>query len=150
MKAHFRGLEVMQHTTAFDTSKHHINLTAIVLDGKGVPQVFRAILDTGAPRSEFSDRFLKTINLLPTDQLPDVKIPTGLQTKKYGTAMLPHIECLGQTLKNVSVVISRFDESWGVDALIGLDFFRMFRVTVDYRQGLIITESFNSKRKAQN
>ena len=36
-----------------------------------------------------------------------------------------------------------FEKDWGVDALIGLDFFRHFRVTVDYKAGQIITEQFN-------
>jgi hypothetical protein len=33
-------------------------------------------------------------------------------------------------------------EDWGVDALVGLDFFKQFRVTIDYKAGQIITEPF--------
>lgn len=130
----------MRRTTAFDTTKHHIHLSPIIVDGNGITQVFRAILDTGAPRSEFSDRFLRTIKILSAAGLPNARIPAGLQTAKYSTVILQHMECLGQTLKAFPVIVSRFNESWGIDALIGLDFFRKFRVTIDYARGLINTE----------
>lgn len=132
----------MRHTTAFNTKRHHIYLSPTLVDASGVARVFRAILDTGAPQSEFSDRFLRTIKILPIENLPHVEISEGLQTKKYASVILPNIECLGQTLKDVPVTVSKFEEHWGVDALIGLDFFRRFRVTVDYKAGHIITEQF--------
>lgn len=132
----------MRHTTAFNIKRHHIHLTPSLVDQDGVTQVFRAILDTGAPRSEFSDRFLRTVKILPTEDLPLVSIPEGLQTKKYASVILPSIECLGRTLEDFSVVVSRFEEHWGGDALIGLDFFRQFRVTIDYKMGQIVTETY--------
>lgn len=51
-------------------------------------------------------------------------------------------EICQQRIEGLEVVVSRFDEIWGIDALIGLDFFRRFRVTVDYRAGHIITEPY--------
>lgn len=116
----------MRHTTVFNISRHHIYLNSIITDGNGIEQIFRAVLDTGAPKSEFSDRFLKTIGILRKDDIKNVNIPTGLQTGKYGTITIPRLECMGQVLTNFQVIISKFEEHWGVDALIGLDFFRQF------------------------
>lgn len=132
----------MRLITAFNTARPHIYINPALIDATGLPQTFRAILDTGAPGLEFSDRFLRTIGLLPYGYRSDVEIPSGLQTHKYGKIVLSKIECLGQSMENVSVVVSKFDERWGVDALIGLDFFRRFRVTVDYKAGHIITEPY--------
>ncbi len=132
----------MPHITAFDAQKHHVHLTPTVIDGDGVAHVFRAILDTGAPGSEFSDRFLQTIHLFNPAKQHAVTIPDGLQTQKHGTTTLPRLECLGQALEHLTVYVSRFDESWGIDALIGLDFFRKFRVTIDYAAGQIVTEPY--------
>src|SRR3990167_7391583 len=42
-------------------------------------------------------------------------------------------------VNNLEVYVSHFEKSWGVDALIGLDFFKRFRVTVDYKAGHLIT-----------
>jgi len=134
----------MQHITVFNAHRHHIYLKSTITDSNGVTQYFRAVLDTGAPRSEFSDRFLRTIGMLHEDDIPKIDIPTGLQTGKYGSITIPCLECMGQILTNFKVTISKFEEHWGVDALIGLDFFRQFRVTIDYSAGQIITESFAS------
>lgn len=132
----------MQHTTVFNTNRHHIYLKSTITDGNGVSQYFRAVLDTGAPRSEFSDRFLRTIGMLHDGDIQEINIPVGLQTGKYGSITIPRLECMGQILTNFQVTISKFEEHWGVDALVGLDFFRQFRVTIDYKVGQIITEPF--------
>lgn len=54
----------MQHITVFNTSRHHLYINSTIIDGDGVAHAFRAVLDTGAPKSEFSDRFLKTIGMI--------------------------------------------------------------------------------------
>lgn len=43
-------------------------------------------------------------------------------------------------IKDFEVMVSRFDQSWGVAGLIGLDFFKRFRVTIDYKAGHLVTE----------
>ena len=35
-----------------------------------------------------------------------------------------------------------FEKSWGIDALIGLDFFRSFRVEINYSKGILISDLF--------
>lgn len=44
---------------------------------------------------------------------------------------------LGSWLSGIEVRVARFYESWGVDALIGLDFFRPFPVKIDYQRGVL-------------
>jgi hypothetical protein len=73
-----------------------------------------------------------------------VNIKQGLQTQKYNKISLPSVEICGHKINNFEVFVSRFEESWGVDALIGLDFFRRFIVTVDFSKGLIITNHFDN------
>ncbi len=68
-----------------------------------------------------------------------ISIKEGLQTEKYGKLIIPTIEILSHQITNLSVHISHFQKDWGVDALIGLDFFRRFEVTVNYAKGLITT-----------
>ena len=54
--------------------------------------------------------------------------------------MLPSITICGQTIENLEVMVSRFDPAWGIAALIGLDFFRRFKVTIDYGSGQLVCE----------
>ncbi|MFT4924383.1 MAG: hypothetical protein ACI8WB_000461 [Phenylobacterium sp.] len=35
-----------------------------------------------------------------------------------------------------------FESSWGIDALIGLDFFRRYQLTINYPKGLLISQPY--------
>lgn len=140
----FQGLEAMQKYTLFDSSEHHIYVVCNLQDWYGAVHTFRAIIDTGAPTTEFSDEFLASIGLIKIDNAEKVGVHSLEQTKKYGKLTLSQINCLGQSMENITVRVSKFADGWGVDALIGLDFFRQFRVTIDYKAGQIITEPFVS------
>lgn len=126
----------MRTTTPFDHKRHHIYLKAHVDSGQGLPWNLDALLDTGAPWTELSDRFLHHAGLLD-EFVSTVPIQPGLQTQTYGKLILPTMKVCGQTLTNTEVRISHFEESWGIDALIGLDFFRHFTVTIDYARAVI-------------
>lgn len=111
------------------------------MDWHGIAHTFSAILDTGAPITEFSDDFLNSIGLLRSKEPKKVDPLSLEQTKKYGRLTIPKIKCLGHEMKNITIKVSKFAEGWGIDALIGLDFFRQFRVTVDYGKAEIIAAS---------
>ena len=125
--------------TVFDTDKHHIHLEIVIKNHEGKEYSVSGILDTGAPKTEFSDQFLNTTGFL--DEVDNnKKIKQGLETQKYGKIVLPCIIICEHRINDLEVFVSRFENSWGIDALIGLDFFRKFTVTVDYEKGLLITE----------
>ena len=44
--------------------------------------------------------------------------------------------------KSFEFFVSHFEQSWGIDALIGLDFFRRFLVTIDYKNGFLVTSPY--------
>ena len=44
------------------------------------------------------------------------------------------------------VFVSHFEQSWGIDALIGLDFFRRFLVTIDYVNGVLVTSPYKTHK----
>jgi hypothetical protein len=127
--------------TIFDKTRHHIHIEFFVTDAKGEKWSFDGILDTGAPRTEFNDAFLAHAGFISSSQ-DKVSLKEGLQTQKYGKIILPSIEICGHTIEKFEVMVSHFEKSWGVAALIGLDFFRQFRVTIDYKAGQVIAEPF--------
>ena len=100
-------------------------------------------MDSGAPRTEFSDLFLLHTGLLakPSSQ---VEIQPGSQSQKYGKITIPLIEICNQQLIEFDVFVATFESSWGIDALIGLDFFRRFQLTIDYSEGLIISLPYSA------
>lgn len=129
----------MPNITTFDTSLRYI-VTRIFVTGKeGGRKNFLAFLDTGAPATEFSDEALQFVGLLE-EKKEGVLLKPGLQTQKYGKVLIPRIEICSHSIDNLEVYVSHFDKSWGIKALIGLDFFRRFRTTIDYKAGQILTE----------
>jgi hypothetical protein len=132
---------MQQHTTAFDINRHHIHLELIVADANDMLHSVAAILDTGAPGTEFSDQFLTYAGFLDTAD-ENVSIKPGLQTQKYGIIELPWVVICGHRISNFEVFVSHFEPSWGIDASIGLDFFRRFLMTIDYANGRLITSPY--------
>jgi len=73
-----------ENSTSFDTGKHHIHLELIVTDLNGIWHSVAGILDTGAPRTEFSDQFLMHAGFIDIKN-ENARLKPGLQTQKYGT-----------------------------------------------------------------
>lgn len=132
---------MLENKTSFDTNQHHIHLEFNVMNLNGIWYSVAGVLDTGAPKTEFSDQFLIYAGLLNAKN-ENTKLKPGLQTQKYGIIELPSIIICGHQISNFNAYVAYFEPSWGIDALIGLDFFRRFRVTIDYEQGLIITSPY--------
>jgi len=129
---------MLENITAYDRNKHHIYIDAIVTNPKGIVYSVAGILDTGAPRTEFSDHFLVYSGFIETKS-ETVNLKPGLQTQKYSKIILPSIIICHHQIDSFEVFVSHFEPSWGIDALIGLDFFRRFRVTIDYSNGFLLT-----------
>jgi hypothetical protein len=124
-------------TTSFDTKRHHIHLSVLVKSVQdAAPWRLKAILDTGAPWTEISDESLRQAGLIDTIS-SSISIPQGLQTQRYGKLVLPEVTICNVYLRDIEVKVARFDEAWGIDALIGLDFFRLFPVKIDYERGIL-------------
>ena len=131
----------MKNTTTFDSHLRYIVLPVFVSSPTHDRYKFKAILDTGAPSTEFSDEALKYLGFLDNVN-HNIVLKDGLQTQKYDKIVLPDVEVCSQTVKNLEVYVSHFENSWGIKALIGLDFFRRFRVMIDYPLGQILTEPY--------
>ena len=131
----------MQNVTTFDPSQKYILLSIVVTNVAGEPYKVDALLDTGAPTTEFSDDTLEYLGFLEKKR-DNVHVQEGLQTQKYGRVVIPKIDICSHAIENLDVYVSHFEKSWGIKALIGLDFFRTFRVTIDYNKGLILSEPY--------
>lgn len=134
---------MQENKTSFDTGQHHIHLEFTVADLNGTCYSVAGILDTGAPRTEFSDQFLMHTGFLDAKN-ENAKLKPGLQTQKYGLIELPLATICGHRISSFPVFVSHFEQSWGIDALIGLDFFHHFLVTVDYQNGVLISSPYTT------
>ncbi|OGW38119.1 MAG: hypothetical protein A2X58_09455 [Nitrospirae bacterium GWC2_56_14] len=129
----------MPNITTFSTGAPYIYLSIFVAADNNTLHEFDAIFDTGAPRTEFSDTALQYAGFLSATK--PVILKNGLQTQKYGKIILPQIQVCGHSIGNLEVFVSHFEKSWGIDALIGLDFLRQFKVEIDYSKGCITSDT---------
>jgi len=129
----------MPNIVAFDTTRYHVYVPTFFTLPDGKRHELDAILDTGAPFTEFPDQFLQFAGLIEK-AAPDIQIKSSVQTQKYGKLVIPQVEICGHVIREMPAYISHFEKHWGVDVLIGLDFFRQFEVTISYKTGRIITE----------
>ncbi len=136
----------MPNITTFDTIAPYIYISIFIITSENKKHEFDAILDTGAPATEFSDKALQYAGFLQNTERVDLK--SGLQTQKYSKISLPQIQICGHIIENLNVYVSHFEKSWGIDALIGLDFFRRFKMEIDYSKGVLITKHlYNSNNE---
>jgi len=126
----------------FDSSRHHIYVEFELLDKRGIIRKGRGILDTGAPRTEFADSYLSHLGMLEIGNNAEIKMSEGQQTKKYQKLVLPSVSICGYHFMDTEFIVSRFEKSWGIHALIGLDLFRNACITIDYRNVQIISEPY--------
>ncbi len=129
----------MQSITTFNSDLRYIFLPIFLKTKDNVSYEFEAILDTGAPLTEFSDEALQFMGLLNYKK-ENVQLKPGFQTQKYDKVVIPEIQICSQIVENLPVYVSHFEKSWGIKALIGLDFFRRFEVLINYKLGQIITQ----------
>jgi hypothetical protein len=116
---------MQEKITSYDTNKHHIYIDVTVTNPKGIVYSVAGILDTGAPRTEFSDHFLVHSGFLETKG-EKFSLTPGLQTQKYSKIILPSIIICHHQIDLFEVFLSHFESSWGSLPFIGLDFFVVF------------------------
>lgn len=128
--------------TEFDIKENHIyTFLDVKHPEKETFHRFKAIIDTGAPFTEFVDSALVQAGIIEVSE-KEILIKTDLQSQKYGKIIFPEIKICGHVIKDFQTYVSRWSSQWGIGALIGLDFFRKFRVTIDYKKGYLITETY--------
>jgi hypothetical protein len=134
----------MKRATTFEVKARYIFVPLLVVSKGGKLHEFDAVLDTGAPFTEISDRALQYAGFIEP-AVENIEVKPGLYSQKYDSLVLPCIEICQQRIQDFKIYVSRFEEDWGIDALIGLDFFRHFLTTIDYGSGLILTEPVNRR-----
>jgi predicted aspartyl protease len=94
-------------------------------------------LDTGASTTTLSLPLLRLAGYVPEAAPEQIRIVTGSGAQFVPRLSLDKIEALGQTQTNLPVLCHTLPPSVTVDGLLGLDFLRDRRLTIDFRAGRI-------------
>ena len=123
-------------TLRFNPGSGTIVITAVIT-GIGTQAAVRLALDTGANMTMLNRELAS--NLGYDLETPDrvVRIATASGIVRAPQLAIRGILALGQQRLNFPVVCQSLPTGVNVDGLLGLDFFRGQRLTIDFREGLI-------------
>ncbi|MCI0379503.1 MAG: retropepsin-like domain-containing protein [Gemmataceae bacterium] len=100
----------------------------------------RLALDTGATQSLLSWDILVAIGYDPTKEKELVQITTGSGVEFVPRMKVKRVRALGKMRKNFAFLCHNLPPSATVDGLLGLDFLRMRRLVLDFRNGQVSLE----------
>ena len=95
------------------------------------------ILDTGATTSSINLNVLHVVGYDPDAASQFVSFTTGTSVKRVPRLMVNRLSALGQHAVGLRVLAHDLPTVAAVDGLLGLDFFRKFLLTIDFRAGQI-------------
>lgn len=97
----------------------------------------RLALDTGATSTVIRPSILVSIGYDPAAAPDRLQMTTGSGVEFVARLPLNRLEALGQRRANFPVVAHTLPPTATIDGLLGLDFLRGQRLTIDFRRGQI-------------
>jgi predicted aspartyl protease len=123
-------------TFPFDAQQGLI-LVGAELEGPHGTAILRLALDTGATSTLLNVAMLVALGYDPATEPDRVQVTTGSGVEYAPRVRVMRFKALGQERLRFPVLAHTLPPSAGVDGLIGLDFLRGTRLTVDFRRGCV-------------
>ena len=112
-------------------------LTTGNLWGPNGLSVIRLVVDTGATYTVISREAAETVGYDLTEHGETLTIATGSRLEILPVFRIDRLVALDRELRNMDVLCHTVPGGLDVDGLLGLDFFRGRRLTIDFREGSI-------------
>lgn len=123
-------------TNYFNPVENHIPLP-VRLSGPRGEVMNRLILDTGASRTLVNRDIIERLGYSLSASLPIARVATGSRIENMPVIAVNRISALGVEFGNLEVLCHNLPSGTSIDGLLGLNFFRNQRLTIDFREGLI-------------
>lgn len=125
---------------SFDPKKEGLIIIPTVIFGpKGKANV-KLALDTGAMDSMVNAAMLVYAGYNAVTHTERVQLTTGSGVEYVPRIVLNEIEALGLSRQNYPILCHTLPPSATVDGVLGLDFFRGYKLTIDFRKGIVRVE----------
>jgi predicted aspartyl protease len=112
----------------------------VILKGPGGEFSIRMALDTGATITSISSGILVMAGYDPMKDLNRYEMTTVSGIEYVPMIKIESLEGIGQKKVNFPIIGHTLPPSAGVDGLLGLDFLRNQKLTIDFREGDITLE----------
>lgn len=123
-------------TTYFNPEDNHIPLS-VQLSGPRGEALVRLILDTGASRTLVNRDVIERLGYSLSAGLPTARVATSSRIENMPIITVSQNSALGLEHGNLEVLCHNLPSGTRIDGLLGLNFFRNQRLTIDFREGLI-------------
>ena len=104
------------------------------------PEVVRLALDTGATRTVISKQIAQFLGYELASFREQARIITGSGVVSVPLLNVDRVEALGKAATNMPVLCHTLPSRAAIDGVLGLDFLRDTRLTIDFRAGLLALE----------
>ena len=100
------------------------------------PTVAKLILDTGASYVTLPRNLVFGIGI-PIDTNETVQLTSASTVETTPKIIVPEITVLGKRVKNVEAIIKDLPPEAPADGLLGLSFLKHFKLTIDFKKGIL-------------
>ncbi len=123
-------------TFGFDPSQGLI-IVPVRLFGPAGDMIVRLALDTGATSTLINSEIMVLLGYDPATSLDQIQVTTGSGVEFCPRVTVQRLEALGKSMNDFPVLSHTLPPTSQVDGLLGLDFFRGFLISIDFRNGTI-------------
>ena len=100
----------------------------------------KMVLDTGATYTLIPWDIADVLGYDPAYSKQKVDITTASGTEKAPLITVSRLSVLGKEAKDVPCIVHDLPETSGVDGLLGLSFLKRFKLSIDFRTGILMLE----------
>ena len=126
-------------TTRFNPDRGYI-LVLVTILGPVREATVRMALDTGASRTSLDRQIASELGFEVTRSTETARIATGSMYETVPVILAGRVEALGNHRVNLPILCKSLPPGLTIDGLLGLDFFRNQKLTIDFREGMIALE----------
>jgi len=101
-----------------------------------VTAIANLVVDTGASYVVLPWRLVTSIGI-GIDPKKTLQITTATTVETVPKVTIPEMTVLGKSVKNIEAVIKDLPPQSPADGLLGLSFLRNFKLTIDFKKGLL-------------
>ena len=123
-------------TYGFDPSQGLI-IVPVRLFGPVGDMIVRLDLDTGATSTLINSEILVLLGYDPATSPDRIQVTTGSGVEFCPRVTVQRLEALGKSVNDFPILSHTLPPTSQVDGLLGLDFFRGFQISIDFRNGTI-------------